>query len=863
MGTAYDPEYSFICEANFGVGAAVHSREQGVASGIGLGFDHGAWRNHDKMGQKTKTLILIACLLIVAFQLDLFLPAAKAATLSYLYYFVGQSPTHGQNTGNGYDTGRLSATKPTALSVRNCSIWIQYFYDDATTFSNLAVTSIFYRFYFSSGNRQEKLGWYYRAAQPTGKYGSTVNASTTVYMNTPTTNRWYYGNDTTLYVSEAVIAQGSFTTAFTINGASSYGFDITLTYDDSLGIAYNYHHSSIINDPNGHASFIIFNLPTNATLQAMDSDTDTLSDYDELYTYFTDPSDSTSFDSSYRDNGKAVSGDKRKVFFHDETSKFEKLSASDTLKVTIPARTEPTDPKIRVYGMPIYQSVIKELNSTSVPGQRALLVGDADNDGLNEILVGTPDGYFGVYEADGTLKFSVDIGSEVNGMGIGNLNSTYAGNEIFIGENGGLVKAYKGDGTYAQIWSADLGSQTWAFDVGDADNDGQPELVIGEQDWLLVYSPSFVQEKNISMARAYDVDIGDGDNDGKPDILTTKWGGNLVLVNSSNSGYPTLWQQQIASSLTTVTNVKTIDFDGDGKNEMIGYADTGLEIWRRQAGVSTRLYQNTNFKGNPGAVPYAGMAVGDINGDGSNELFVGAKTYGSALSIPIVHGLTSTYQVFWQWLSGFYVKAMAVGDVDNDGDNDLIIGRGSQSWILTYDGFVDDPYIDIQGHEGVEWRYNGLLGMNLEISLDALKDMMTGLATQPTELTFKTSGAFIISLDLILESPTAASGKYSVNIIALKDGLPTATTVIINGENQTSPTGITLWQLPYGTYTIHIYAAGTNQTAQLLVNSDTTKTFNFITPIDVNNSSPLATIGGLLLVLAAFLAVYYFLFKRR
>lgn len=106
------------------------------------------------------------------------------------------------------------------------------------------------------------------------------------------------------------------------------------------------------------------------------------------------------------------------------------------------------------------------------------------------------------------------------------------------------------------------------------------------------------------------------------------------------------------------------------------------------------------------------------------------------------------------------------------------------------------------------------------------------------------------------------SGKYVLDIYVQRDYVPTNATVNINGENKTTNLiGKTTWQLTYGTYQITAYQETEKQSVTLLLNGDTTKTFNFTTPIKRDSNSFL----WLTLVLAALFATfaYFMVFAKR
>lgn len=133
--------------------------------------------------------------------------------------------------------------------------------------------------------------------------------------------------------------------------------------------------------------------------------------------------------------------------------------------------------------------------------------------------------------------------------------------------------------------------------------------------------------------------------------------------------------------------------------------------------------------------------------------------------------------------------------------------------------------------------------------------------TKTQTLTWIHSSAVTFNLRWAIES----SGKYSLNVFVLKDSLPVQTSVLINGENKsTSLLGLATWQLPYGTYEITVSLLGyPTQTSTILLNQDTTKTFNFTTPPPNIKPPNILSIIGMGILVVAIAATYLFLFRRR
>jgi hypothetical protein len=120
------------------------------------------------------------------------------------------------------------------------------------------------------------------------------------------------------------------------------------------------------------------------------------------------------------------------------------------------------------------------------------------------------------------------------------------------------------------------------------------------------------------------------------------------------------------------------------------------------------------------------------------------------------------------------------------------------------------------------------------------------------------------SQEIQLSWEIASAGKYVLDVYVQRDFLPALGTVNINGENQsTNLLGQTSWQLPYGTYQITAYQGTEKQSVTLLLNGDTSKTFNFITPPPkLPKFNPLNLLA-IPLIAIAIATAYLTLFRRR
>jgi hypothetical protein len=188
------------------------------------------------------------------------------------------------------------------------------------------------------------------------------------------------------------------------------------------------------------------------------------------------------------------------------------------------------------------------------------------------------------------------------------------------------------------------------------------------------------------------VALADVTGDGTPDLITAPGPGTEPLVKV----YDGATQQQVASfdayeaGFTGGVYVAAADFTGDGKAEIVTGADQGGGARVRvfdgasvaAGGTPTTLddflaIADPNFRGG------VRLATGDINGDGTPDLLVGAG-YGGGPRIAGFDGASlgrgeqvKLFADFFAFEPGLRNGVfLAVGDVNGDGDGDLIFGGG-------------------------------------------------------------------------------------------------------------------------------------------------------------------------------------------
>jgi hypothetical protein len=187
--------------------------------------------------------------------------------------------------------------------------------------------------------------------------------------------------------------------------------------------------------------------------------------------------------------------------------------------------------------------------------------------------------------------------------------------------------------------------------------------------------------------------VGDVNGDGLDDIYVggAKWQPGQLFIQQPNGTFRSSNQPALAAdSLSEDVDAVFFDANGDGYQDLL-VVSGGNEFWGNEDALRPRLYLNDghgNFKKANNALPdifenASCVVVGDFNGDGSPDLFLGsrvvARSYGT---IPKSHLLQNdghghftdvTLEKAPQLSEAGMVSSAAWTDYDHDGKLDLVV----------------------------------------------------------------------------------------------------------------------------------------------------------------------------------------------
>ncbi len=411
-------------------------------------------------------------------------------------------------------------------------------------------------------------------------------------------------------------------------------------------------------------------------------------------------------------------------------------------------------------------------NSTSFGAgdSRGVALGDLDRDGdLDAIVANTSNSVQEVWlnNGDGTFT-SVSFGSgHSTDVALGDLDGDCDLDAIIANAGGQPQDIWfnNGDGTFS---TATFGAgDSRALAIGDLDGNGALDVIIanygGAQEiWLNNGDGTFVSSSN-GGGGSTDVALGDLDNDGDLDAILVNDGGDGSQM--MNKGDGTFTNINITAGVRRA--VVIADFNGDGNLDFVTANSSNKTLFRNNG---LAVFSTQNF----GLGNCSDVATGDVDGDGDHDLLVTRN--GAAHEILFNNGSGSFSAATFG--SGA-ARGLALGDLDGDGDLDAILANDAAA----QDIWINQPAVP---------TITSLTPNSTTASREALSLDIGGTDFEQTTASLTTvdiNGAPTGALNLAV-SGTAGRGQFRALVPA--GFVATRATLTLTVSNQSGSTTTTL-----------------------------------------------------------------------
>lgn len=313
---------------------------------------------------------------------------------------------------------------------------------------------------------------------------------------------------------------------------------------------------------------------------------------------------------------------------------------------------------------------------------------DADNDGKTDLLVSTFDGgadninniwYYKNIQNNGSKKIILSL-IQKNFLLDNMIDAGINSNPCFIDIDGdGLTDILIGSGGFIENGNMPICKLLFYKNVGTT---SQPAFHLQDENYLNV---SALGLKDISPA------IGDIDNDGDIDIVLGTSDGRIALwENTGTNNAPIFvyrnYIKDIANNEISIGSNATpciVDINRDGKTDLIiGERNGNINYYKGTAANNIKLtfisdsLGKINIRPNNLPIGYTQPTIADINGDGKYDLIVGTNTLGLQFYDNIEDKINGTFTLSAPLINYTNQRSTSsIADINNDGKAEILVGN--------------------------------------------------------------------------------------------------------------------------------------------------------------------------------------------
>ena len=352
-----------------------------------------------------------------------------------------------------------------------------------------------------------------------------------------------------------------------------------------------------------------------------------------------------------------------------------------------------------------------------------LAMGDLDGDDESEIAMGDDRGFLWVVETNtpeiyvgrditpDEAEWYVDVSAKV-GKGVADAWGVTFGQfdddeamEVAVGTKEGWVAIFDGE-TEEMQWKKDMDnndeadSLCYSLIAADLDGDDIDELIVPQQNKMTVFidgdKDNFVEDNTIKSG--YGLVNSDLFGSSNEELVVADGNGKIRIMGLTDSSLTTYQEWSTGYPMNTGAGI-TVSTNGHSDPWLIHGSDSGMVVaWEISSQTEREEIWSTNSESNEnnlysieGGGAY-GVAIGNVDNDDNLEMLVGSASG----RVYVYDGVT--YET--DWVSPVLEKnimGIAVGDLNNDGDNDIAISTGNPG----------EPQVEGEGGEGYLYVFEG------------------------------------------------------------------------------------------------------------------------------------------------------------
>lgn len=385
-------------------------------------------------------------------------------------------------------------------------------------------------------------------------------------------------------------------------------------------------------------------------------------------------------------------------------------------------------------------------------------IGDLNNDGFLDIVSAGLDQnnnrVFNIYFNLGNGNFSVGGGSIPgvwsDGLELADLNEDGFLDIVISGStitaDVSTVYINDGSGNFNELVGPNLITEG-LLELFDANGDNHIDILLMRSDSTVLYlndgAANFTTNASNGLLKGYggDVHSFDCDNDGDLDILMMganyqQYGTNYLysvetslFKNDGIGNFTAAYEPLINVGLGALTSA---DFNNDGSADLFIGGKNGL----RNLTIKYLNDGNGDFTRNtdPPIVQniYSSVAFEDLNNDGQLEIIAQGTNNENCSNTTIYYtNFGNSFNEDFQCQFQTGSEAMAFGDVDNDGDKDILIAGGAKTQLYRNDGNGTFLWDTLSTFVGVIYASVGFVDIDGDLDLDIFVSgrMMNTVAT--------------------------------------------------------------------------------------------------------------------------------------